>query len=111
MPSYFAKLDALARNVLFPIVSTGMVLYSNEQGQPWDVQYIAGWITTSVFHASNQRLLKFFLSSGLCLVYVEDFIFSMNMVLNPMYRAHITDGSLQVMPRLTWMQSLNVCGS
>lgn len=105
----FEDLHALAKDVCFPIISTGMILYSNSKGHPFEVQYVAGWITTSVFHESNQRFLKFCLSCVLCLTYVEEFASSLG-ALNRMFRAHIADGSMQIMPHLTWMQTLNICG-
>lgn len=105
--TYLVKLDAIAKDVLFPIISTGMVLYSNDRSHPFEVQYVAGWITSSIFHESNQRLLKFMLSSGLFLKYVQDFSTS----IRSLRYAHMIDGTLQLKPNLTWMQSLNISGS
>lgn len=104
------QLEDLARNVLFPVISAATVLYSNDKGHPFEVQYVAGWITTSVFHESNQRLLKFLLSSGLCLNYVEEFTKAVQK-LSRTYTVRSLDGTLVIRNNLTWMQSMNICGS
>ena len=104
------QLNCLSRDVLYPILSTALVHYSNDKGHPFEVQYVAGWITSSVFHESRNAVLKFFLSGSLFATYTETFWTSLGKLHS--YQQLARGDTLEIIiPRLTWMESLNVCGN
>lgn len=97
------KLEIVSQNLIFPVLASGLVAYTNQKNHPFEVQFVSGWIATTVFQESRVSPLTSLLSAGLASMYINTFQ-------NEVRRLDITY-FLNPNLKITWMHCLNVSGS
>jgi len=102
MDAFSERLLRALRDYVNPVLVAGLLKYSKDRNHPFEVQFVAGWIATSIFHESESSTFTAMLSTVLSSMYFDKFARGLDAI----NAAH----ALNPTHRMTWMESLNLGG-